>query len=257
MTSRLLTVREQIVLGGLAVALLVGAATAVWMRDDPDAPLTPVEEEAPGGEELAAVEMAPAVPVVPDPEPAPAAAVEMPPPPPEDIGVAIMGAVERPGYYEVPADSRVGDLINIARGETPRARLDALNLSARLIDGATLTIPFEDGTDADGIARPGANYNPPSYLLAAQYNRTARTSGSTPSTPVTPNAPSDNRDTINLNTADRATLETLPGIGPALAQRIIAYREGSPFTTVEDLDNVSGIGPKRLEAVRDLVTAGP
>ncbi|HET6352563.1 MAG TPA: ComEA family DNA-binding protein, partial [Coriobacteriia bacterium] len=63
---------------------------------------------------------------------------------------------------------------------------------------------------------------------------------------------------VNINTADATALDTLPGVGPSTAAKIIAERESKgPFATVDDLGRVSGIGPKRLDALRDLISAGP
>lgn len=254
MMSRLMTVREQLILVGLGMALLVGAGTMVWLREEPGDTAFVVPESEPSTP-VAAVHMKPAEPVIVDAAPALDEAPTQPPP--SDLGVAVMGAVARPGYYELSPDSRVGDLIRAARGAVEESDTTALNLAARLIDGTTLTIPFRTGQDADGLWQPGAEVNPSPYLLRAQWHRPAvsMTDG-TPTSSVASTVTFGGGG-IDLNTASQAELESLPGIGPALAQRIIAYRQARPFASVNDLDNVSGIGPKRLEAVRDLVTVGP
>lgn len=110
-------------------------------------------------------------------------------------------------------------------GPLPSADLNAMNLAALLQDGQRVPVPRVQPPQPEGTEQP---------------------QGSTSGAP-------DHR--ININTADRAQLEQLPGIGPALADRIIDYREqqGS-FTSIDDLGNVSGIGAKRLEDLRDKVT---
>lgn len=256
--SRLMTVREQLILAGLALALLVGAATVVWTGDAPadtafvvpETDARPVEQASFG-----VVDMEPATRVVVDAVPvveAPVALEE-----PVDLGVAVMGAVRRPGYYVVPPNSRVDDLIAAAGGATNAAVVQELNLAAPLLDGTTLTVPFAGGHDENGLVQPGAAYNPPAYLLMMQVYANLESVETVDAVPQQADHASGTGALIDLNTAPQATLETLPGIGPALAQRIIAFREAQPFQTVDDLDKVSGIGEKRLDAVRALVTVSP
>lgn len=139
------------------------------------------------------------------------------------IQVHIAGAVERPGVYQLPAGARVNEALKLA-GVLPEADPHALNLAAPLSDGQQIIVPRvgEEGKIAQGTAGPG----------------TGRTQGK-----------------ININTAGPEELDTLPGIGPSLAQRIIEYREQhGPFRTIEDLQNVPGIGSKRWENLKDLIT---
>lgn len=137
-----------------------------------------------------------------------------------ELYVHVSGAVRTPGLYVLPADARVVDAIAAAGGFADDADRDAVNLARTLEDGEQLPVPRE------GEA-------PPAGPVAA--------------------APSDGL--VDLNAADAAALETLPRIGPALAERIIAWREDNGgFTSVEDLLAVPGIGDKMLESLRDLVT---
>lgn len=132
--------------------------------------------------------------------------------------VHVLGAVERPGLYELRAGARVVDAVAAAGGFLDTADQTQLNLARLLADGEQLAVP------AAGEAP------------AAQAGTA-----------------SDGR--VNLNTADAAALETLPGVGPALAARIIDWREtNGRFTAPEDLLSVSGIGDKTFAAMRDLVT---
>lgn len=143
-----------------------------------------------------------------------------PSPSPAAIFVHVAGWVRHPGVYELREGQRVADAIELAGGPRRRADLDALNLAAVLVDGQQVLVPRRAEV---GVA---------------------------PTAPAVGGAPS----MVNLNTAALEELETLPGIGPVLAQRIIDHRErNGPFTSVEDLLEVSGIGEKRLEALRDLV----
>ena len=141
--------------------------------------------------------------------------------------VHVAGAVARPGVYEVSAAARVGDAVDLAGGPTADADLDRINLAATVTDGGQINVP-----------RIGQ------ALIAPLGSQAA---GGSPGA----GAP------IDINTADASMLETLPGVGPSTAAAIIAHREEhGPFPSVAALDDVSGIGPARLEALRDLVTVG-
>lgn len=171
-----------------------------------------------------------APPAAPTAEPAPmqtptalSGSGESPTEPAAMLVVHVAGAVEQPGVRELPAGSRVTDAISAAGGATDAADLDVLNLAAPVVDGQQVYVP-ERGE------------MPP------------------PST-ATQSAPGSATALVNINTADQTALETLPGIGPSLAQRIVDHRtEHGPFASVESLTDVSGIGPATMERIADLVT---
>lgn len=141
------------------------------------------------------------------------------------VYVHIYGAVAAPGLYRVDEGARVVDVIAAAGGLTEDADPTAVNLARRVADGEQLRVP------AVGEA-------PPASAGPAES---------------APEAPSDGR--VNLNTADAAALDTLPRVGPAIAERIIQWRDANgAFTSVDDLLAVPGIGEKMLAALRDLVT---
>ena len=136
-----------------------------------------------------------------------------------ELYVHIAGAVVSPGLYVLGSDARVIDAVSAAGGLAADAEPSAINLARPLADGEQLVVPREGEQSA-----------------------------------ATPEGGSVG-GLVNVNTADAATLETLPGVGPALATRIISWREDEgPFTAVDDLLAVSGIGPRVLESLRDLVT---
>lgn len=133
-----------------------------------------------------------------------------------ELYVHVLGAVEHPGLYVLDLDSRLVDAVAAAGGTTDDADLTAINLARVLADGEQIIVPTV-GAVVDG---PGAV------------------------------GPSDDR--VDLNTADQAALETLSRIGPALAERIIAWRdENGRFQSVDDLLAVPGIGEKLLAGIRD------
>ncbi len=160
----------------------------------------------------------------------------------KNLLIHVTGAVAKPGVYELPAGSRVIDAVNKA-GPTGEADLDVLKLATQVIDGQTIYVPVKAAA-----AQPGAvGTSPPAaVVVAAPVMSSSAGAGS--------NA-QQTGGKVNINTADQAQLDTLPGIGPAYAQRIIQYREiNGPFKAIEDIKRVSGIGDKRFEQLKDLIT---
>lgn len=141
-----------------------------------------------------------------------------------ELYVHVLGQVAQPGLYVLEPDARVVDAIAAAGGVLDDADLQAVNLARLLSDGEQLIVPVVGaGGDAGGAGGGGVD------------------------------APGGD-GLIDLNNADQAALETLPRIGPAIAQRIIEWREkNGRFGSVDDLLAVSGIGERLLEGLRDLV----
>jgi competence protein ComEA len=156
---------------------------------------------------------------------APIVAVATPAPPrAERVVVDVAGAVKRPGVYRLTTADRVEDALRRAGGPTRRADLSRLNRAAKLEDGRQILVPVRGRTAA------------------------AATTTAAPPPGAGATAP------IDLNTATLEELDTLDGVGPATAQKIVEYREQhGGFKTVDELDQVSGIGEKRLAALRERV----
>ena len=150
-------------------------------------------------------------------------------PTPEPLQVYIIGAVQTPNIVVVVSPgARVNDVLQAAGGALDDANLSRVNLADTVQDGQMIEIPFNV---------------PDGEVLSTPLPLPTSPSSSTPG------------DLININTATLETLDTLPGIGPALAQRIIDYRDvNGPFTSIEDLVNVSGIGDATLSELRPLIT---
>ncbi|MCX7671078.1 MAG: ComEA family DNA-binding protein [Anaerolineae bacterium] len=148
-------------------------------------------------------------------------------PTPGPLRIDVAGAVRAPGVYTVPHGSLVADAIAVAGGPAADADLERVNKAVALYDGAQVYVP----RSAQPIPTP---------LVLATPTRTTRAA----------QAPASGK-LINLNTATLEELDTLPGIGPATAQRII---EGRPYATVEDLLRVKGIGQATFDKLKDLVT---
>ncbi|HEY8198264.1 MAG TPA: ComEA family DNA-binding protein [Candidatus Limnocylindrales bacterium] len=174
-----------------------------------------VIDDAQGGTTVAAVD---------------AAAVMVAGPSAAPITVDVDGAVMHPGLVTLPAGSRVGDAVAAAGGFTPAADARAaasLNLAAPLVDGSQVSVPDRGATSATGPATPVAN--------AAS-------------------GPALGPGPIDLATATVAQLDTLPGIGPVTAQKILAARDEAPFTSVDDLLKRKVVGPSTFEKIKPLVT---
>src|SRR3954447_6535962 len=163
----------------------------------------------------------PAAPLPPPPGPGAGAAG-----PSARVGVDVVGEVRRPGLYRLTDGSRIADAVARAGGATRKAELAQVNLAAPLADGEQVVVPAR-----------GAGAAPPAAA--------GSTAGGAPGAPVAP---------VQLSTATLEQLDSLPGVGPATAQKILDYRtKHGAFSSVDELDAVPGIGPKRLEQLRDLV----
>ena len=155
-----------------------------------------------------------------------------PMPDPGRIVVDVVGAVARPGLHELPAASRVADAVEAAGGLTAEADRLRLNLAEPLSDGSRLWVPAV-----------GESAGPEVVPVTAGAGEGGGRAGAR----------------LNINTASATALEGLPGIGPALATAIVEHRQRSgPFSAVDELVEVSGIGPVKLEQIRPLATVdGP
>jgi competence protein ComEA len=141
------------------------------------------------------------------------------------VVVHVAGAVRDPGVYKLPSSARVDDAVARAGGATRRADLGGLNLAAKVEDGRQVLVPERAGR---GAAAPSAG-----------------TAGA---------APAEGQP-LNLNTATLEQLDTLSGIGPATAQKILDYREEvGGFGSIEELGEIPGIGDKRLASLREELT---
>jgi competence protein ComEA len=139
------------------------------------------------------------------------------------VVVDVVGAVRRPGLYRLADGSRIADAVARAGGATRKAELAQVNLAAPVADGEQVVVPAHGAAAAVMPAAGGAD-------------------AAAPSAPV------------QLSTATIVQLDSLPGVGPATAQKILDYRtKHGAFSSVDELDAVPGIGPKRLEQLRDLV----
>ena len=158
----------------------------------------------------------------------------LPPPTPPPLVVHVVGAVTQPGVYSLPPGSHVQDGVEAAGGLLPEANPQAVNLAALAQDGERIFIPTRvplAPTSLPGGTPVATNEKNPSPIPGGL---------------------------ININTATLEELDSLPGIGPVTAQKIIDYRQNNGlFTRIEDLMDVPDIGPATFAKIKDLVTVGP
>jgi competence protein ComEA len=151
--------------------------------------------------------------------------------PAKRIVVHVAGAVRRPGVYRLADGERIADAVRRAGGGARSADLDAINLAAKVRDGVQVLVPRKTTGPAPGSAAAGGG------------------AGGAPGAGATATAA-----VVDLNTATAEQLETLDGVGPATSAKILQYRtEHGPFRSVDDLEQIAGIGPKKLAAMRPRV----
>lgn len=170
--------------------------------------------------------------------PTPSAAAEKPD---EPVVISVVGLVHKPGLVTLAAGGRIADAITAAGGAMDGADLVGLNMARRLVDGEQIVVgiaapPGEPAAMGSSVSSPGSGVPAPSDASTA--------TGNTP----TPGG------LVDLNTATVEQLDTLPGVGPVTAAAIVAWRDANGrFASVDQLGDVDGIGPARLEKLRDLV----
>lgn len=219
-----------VALGLVAAAV---AAVSVW-RDQPTVQAVP---PLPAVEVREGPDTAVGTPA-PTSVPPPSAQLPAPPPPADQLVVSVVGLVHRPGLVRLPSGARVADALDAAGGPRPGADVLGLNMAARVADGEQILVgvtPPEGGPTTVGSARIGPGTAGTAAVPGKEAGKVA--------------------GKVNLNTADVADFDALPGVGPVTAAAIVAWRHSNGrFTDVEQLGEVDGIGPARLAKLRDLVT---
>ena len=148
----------------------------------------------------------------------------------EEIIVHITGAVNNPGIVKTKEGARIADIIELAGGELESADTSEINLAYKVQDGEKIYIPTK-----------GENKENLIYITTEAGNN--------------PISKSDDNKKVNINTASQEELDTLQGIGPSTATKIIEYREkNGKFKTIEEIKNVTGIGDSKFEAIKENIS---
>ncbi len=158
------------------------------------------------------------------------------------VVVDVTGRVRHPGVYRLPHGARAGDALAAAGGALTDADTSVVNLAALVKDGEQLMFPPAGQGAGAGVSSAGRSGNGGASAGHVATPSSARGAGSK----------------VDLNSADAAALDALPGVGPSTAAKIVADREqNGPFKSADDLMRVPGIGPKKFDALKDLITVGP
>jgi competence protein ComEA len=225
-------VRPVAAVAAAVIAVVVGVAA--WLNTQGSADAV---EFAPRGSRSAASPASTTLPASAAPPGTAPLSAASPPPSAAGVVVDVEGRVRRPGVQRLPPGSRVADAVRAAGGTTSGALLTALNLARLLADGEQVVVPGPG--DPPTVA--GAGAGGPALGGAAGSGASGASGGPASAS-------------LDLNAATQAGLDALPGIGPVLAERIVAWRtQHGRFTSVDELAEVPGIGPKALERLRPLV----
>lgn len=190
----------------------------------------------------------------------------------QPVVIQVSGKVKHPGVYTLPFNARIYQAIEKAGGALPGADLDSINLADWVKDGSQINVTAKNDTHIEPTKPVDADATSGTFPLG--LDSTAPDTPASKSTFTADPLPSSKRSTpsphhksalkelpkssIDLNRATSEQLQQLPGVGPAMAKRILAYRkENQGFTSVDDLDNVRGIGTKTLEKIRPFVLVKP
>lgn len=161
---------------------------------------------------------------------------------PEPLRVFVNGAVAAPAVYELAPDSIVQQAIELAGGFTAEADAAVVNLALPLQDGMQIYVPTVEETAEQVQA-----------IISSPMGRTAEIELDVAGEM---DAAAQN-ELVNINTADATQLDTLPGIGPSTAEKIVEYRDtNGPFATIDEIMSVSGIGPAKFEQIQAFITVG-
>lgn len=175
----------------------------------------------------------------------------------EKIYIYITGQVNNPGVVILSEGSRIVDAIEVAGGITSKADISKVNLVYVLQDGMKVNIPSENdlknNPDFEYITMSSGDLKNDENLSGSN------TSNSDDSSELSSNSSSQENSSknsiVNINTATQTELETLPGIGPSIALKIINYRkENGKFSKIEDIKNVSGVGDSKFESIKKFIT---
>ena len=163
----------------------------------------------------------------------------------KEIMVYITGEVKNPGIYELEENSRIKDVIEKAGGLKETADITDINLATILQDEDKITIPTKDKTMEEKQNTERIQSNKQSKTTEKSQNTTS----------ISTNTTGKNQNTkVNINTATQTELETLPGIGPSTASKIVSYRkENGKFKSIEEIKKVNGIGESKYKKIKELI----
>ena len=172
--------------------------------------------------------------------------------------IHVAGAVKKPGIYKMAEGTRIYQAIARAGGVTPGADLNAINLAEPAADASRIEVPSKEKpreySPIESAPRENFSASSPPRSSSSAALRSSAPRASPASTRAAELAAKLRAHPIDLNRATAVEMEQLPGIGPAMAARILEYRaENGRFNSVDELDEVRGIGPKKLEKLRPLV----
>ncbi len=249
-------VRVRIAMAVVTILALFGGGASLLAARRPAPP--PIVITQPASVSASPVTAAPAPPMG-----SPAAAPPPAPAPEPKYYVHVAGAVKNPSLYLLPAGSRVMQAIKAAGGPTAEADLDSVNLAEKVKDGEKVYVPNKATPAQTAMLVPPGNSlghdsadaastpaGPPPAPVTATPAKVAKGSGAGKAAKLS----SPSQGQVDINTASADQLQRLPGIGPAMAARVLAYRQqAGGFQKIEELQEISGIGPKKYAKIAPLV----